>query len=1126
MAGSGYKVADAYADFHVDIDAGLRDAAARLKAKGAEFDRMGRSAGESYTKGFNQGLKPSEHLAAEIKQLQAKNNQITRAGGQAGEGYTRGFKNGINLRSPMVEQIAVVKSSRAAFGREGKQAGQEYAKGFGGSKLSAGSIGGTGAGDKAGEEMGQGLRRGFAKGSEGLQGDTQKVAARTQASFQGLLFLGLSEGLPAAAAIGAAGVTAALAVVPVALIAMAIATQRNNEAIIQSSNSLTSAVTGDVQAMTTIMVGPMVSALGDVQASWKRLAPQVAAATIYSAGYVKTLTGAVTDFAENAMPGAVTAVKNFGPAAEGLRSFSGSVGAGLSEFFVNISQGSVGAGKGMTILGGTVQLLEGRLGTMFASLANGSQGPMYQLYGAVDQVTAGINSLVAVGSGGIGFLTGFGNAGLGTLTALRGVAGILSALPQQVTQFGGSMSAAAMIASQFGINAGQGFQGLGQKISDADGAGGKFKAGLIGLAAGALNPAMLAVAGLGIALDVIGQKQANAAMYTQRQAENVKNLTQAIREDSGAIGQHTQAANVEALQSKNAAANLAGYGASLGLAKLAIEGNTKAKGDLNAASDKQIAKIGAETGLGQNQIENFQRISRQLLETGGSYDQMSKSGSSLADQLKGVNSVVDRMPESQKNAMISLLNAQGAVGDQIRAQRDAYDAYVQSEHALTGLSATQIAARDATISHTQATYDGINASLGYQGTVLNTKTAIENMNKVNKDVKSTENDKAAALLGAETAMQRQIAAAGTLAGANAGQVTDNQRLQIATQAQNQEALNLASTWQGPLPASLETAISKMSATEIQSAGLKLGINQLGQAVVTLPNGKDIVITSNGAEEAAKMQLLRDKINAIPTTWKSVIDIVTVYSQVGTAAVRTGANAPDVYLYGPHSASGGLAGQGTMGRLPGFAQGGMPAALDVTPGGQLRGNGSPTSDSILAALAPTEMIVNAKDTARNLAELYAINSGKRDYERYPDTGRPPVDDGIMAAAAEALKQVRTGGQMFEDFSFKGASANLNANNDALAKQYYDQGGKFDGTESMRTGIQSWLEGFIKPAAVAQPAVNAVASSVGDQLANFSRAMQSKVAAGTGDITINVYAQPDQDLYALASAVSRELTLRGK
>src|SRR5215217_6825443 len=251
MAGSGYKVADAYADFHVDIDEGLRDAAIRMKAKGAEFERMGQSAANAYNRGFKQGLKPSEHLDAEIKKLSARSNQITRAGSQAGEGYTRGFKTGINLRSPMTEQIAVVKTARAAFGREGKQAGQEYAKGFGGNKLSAGSIGGTGAGDAAGLEMGEGLRRGFAKGSAGLQGDTQKVAARTQASFQGMMFLGLSQGLPAAAAIGAAGATAALAAVPVALIAMSVAAQKNNEQVIQASNSLTSAVMGDVNAMTT-----------------------------------------------------------------------------------------------------------------------------------------------------------------------------------------------------------------------------------------------------------------------------------------------------------------------------------------------------------------------------------------------------------------------------------------------------------------------------------------------------------------------------------------------------------------------------------------------------------------------------------------------------------------------------------------------------------------------------------------------------------------------------------------------------------------------------------------------------------------------------------------------------------
>lgn len=74
---------------------------------------------------------------------------------------------------------------------------------------------------------------------------------------------------------------------------------------------------------------------------------------------------------------------------------------------------------------------------------------------------------------------------------------------------------------------------------------------------------------------------------------------------------------------------------------------------------------------------------------------------------------------------------------------------------------------------------------------------------------------------------------------------------------------------------------------------------------------------------------------------------------------------------------GLAGGGAIGDLPGFADGG-------SPGGQIKGPGTGTSDSILAVLgngkgairvSTKEFIVNAAATERNLPLLHAINSGR-------------------------------------------------------------------------------------------------------------------------------------------------------
>jgi hypothetical protein len=350
-------------------------------------------------------------------------------------------------------------------------------------------------------------------------------------------------------------------------------------------------------------------------------------------------------------------------------------------------------------------------------------------------------------------------------------------------------------------------------------------------------------------------------------------------------------------------------------------------------------------------------------------------------------------------------------------------------------------------------------------------------------------------------MQQQIAAAGQLAAANAGQVTDNQRLQIATEAQNREALNLASTWQGALPASLSTAISKMSATEIQSAGLKLSVNNLGQAVVTLPNGKDIVLTSNGAAEIAKMQALRDAINQIPTTKKSTVEIVTIYSQVGTAAVRTGANSPDVYLYGPHSAAGGLLDQAPLRK---FARGGL---TDVRAGGRVRGSGGPRQDNVRAwssrgqvALSRGEYVTpESRVNQQTLPMLDAIRSN---------------NTGLLRAASEAMAAAKGGTRLEEDFSYRGMSGNLATYNDQLASLMYGQTHADAGSADFQSQVSSWLSGFI---AQQSAALRSVASAVS--------APPAARAAG-GGITINVYQQPGQDAHALALQVSRQVALDQK
>ncbi|MFI6302177.1 hypothetical protein ACIBCH_09920 [Amycolatopsis thailandensis] len=845
------------------------------------------------------------------------------------------------------------------------------------------------------------------KSSRRVEDSMSRMAKRTNAQFDALKFTALTVGLPAAAAVGALAVAGSTALIAAGFAGIGVAAVAQTREVQASFNDLRTSVVDDVKAISLPLRGEVVGAIDDVNAAWERMRPAVAAGIQGSAPAIRELTGAATDLAENAMPGLVDSVDHLKPALQGLRTFTGQVGAGFGEFARNASQGAEGASEKMEIFGGTVRTLEARFGSLMANLANGSNGPLRSLDVVVDQVTGGLLDLTAQGSGAMGTLEGFASAGSGAVTVARGLLSGISALPPELTQLVGSVGASGMILSRFGVDAGAGFQGFRDKVKGAEAGTERFKAVVGGLASGAVHPATLAITALGVGLSYLGQKQEEAAEKTARHAENVRGLTDALRKDQGVIGQHTQSWNAEALASKNAASNLSVFGASMGLAKNAIEGNVGAYKQLQTAANSRIAQLGQEMGLSQNAIGALQGITGSLLENGGAYKDVKGAVDQYTRTTDANGVAVSKMSESQRAAFDAIFNGVGAVGEQTRALREAERAYITSEHALTGLSEAQIRARDATTQHTMAIFDQINASLGHRGAVLNVQQAMKDLEKVNKDGKATSLDRQQAELKLEQAMMQQVAAAGKAAAAANQDKTAKEQEAISTAAMNAEVVKLAGSFSGPLPASLQQAIGKMTATEARAAGLKLGVNNLGQAVYQLPNGKYILIESNADQQAARMQALRDKINAIPTNKKSTVEIVTIYKQVGTAATRTGINAPDVYLYGPHSADGGLVAKSPIRK---FAGGGI---TDIRGGGRLRGGGTPRSDSIMAlsttgpiALSTGEYIIQEEEVGPALPLLDFINAGG--LRRY-------AGGGLVGEAKDALSKIRAGGRFFEAFS---------------------------------------------------------------------------------------------------------------
>lgn len=930
MAG-GFKVAEAYADFRFEVDKAIGDAMAKLKASGNKFDRMGRDAGESYSRGFRSGMDLTKGFEAEVKKVQTRSNQIQRLGNNAGEGYSRGFQSGINLRSAMVEQVGVVKSARPAFAREGKQAGQAYARGFGGQHVSGPSIGGSGgagaAGEAAGQAYGQGISRGARKGSKDAEDSLSKVADRTQAKFSALKFLALSQGLPAAAAVGTAAVAGLGLAAGAAFLGIGIAGAYGAERVQNSWIDTANVVTHGITMMSAGYEGPLVNASEMVSAAFVRSTGLIQRGITNSTAAVEQLTGGALNLAENALPGLVVASGRLGPVLDGTVSLLGDVGTGFGEMAQNASQGNAAAGKSLVTLGDTLRMTEARVGTLAANLANSSNGPMNSFRYTLDQITGAALDLTSKGSGALGFFQGFTTGANGAITVARGLLGVINSLPPQLTALGGSFSATSMILSKVGVDVGAPWEGLGNKIKSAGNelkGTEKFaaKAGTAigGLAAGAINPATLAVTGLSVGLMLLGQHQEEAAQAAADHRENVRALTDAIRQDNGVLGEHSATTIANALASKGAAENVKATGISMSTATSAAMGNADAMTAVTAAANGSIQALKGHGIESQRDLEGLKELNKGLLTNGGSF------ASASGDVAKYSESLFNGMNPAQAEALTRTLDLSGAIGEQYKSAKQAYDGYQLQEQGLTGLTEAQIKARDATSEHTKAIYEQQNANLGYRGAVQSTKEAMDGYNAAMKDGKISGDADTRAVLALENAMSQQEQAAYNAAYANSVAKTENGKLAEATLALNRETVNLANGFTGTLPASLAQTIGKMSVTEAAAAGLTVKINGVGQAVYVLPNGKEVKLTGDNKQALDAIYAVQQQLNAVRDK-KVTLEMNTTYTYTGTSR---GPNAASPTASARFSADGNLFKFGAQEKAVAFADGGTFTPMGMTP----------------------------------------------------------------------------------------------------------------------------------------------------------------------------------------------------
>jgi hypothetical protein len=504
------------------------------------------------------------------------------------------------------------------------------------------------------------------RGGDTANAELGRAAKRANAQFDGLKFLGLSAGLPAAAVVGAAGATAALALVSGGFGLMAVSLVSGNERVQSSFQQLSHQVQTDAAAMAQPLENDVVGAIGTMNDAWTKVRPAVQTAVRGSAPAIRELSGAASDFAVNVMPGVVVAVESAEAPLRGLRSFTAQTGTGLSNFFTNLAKGGEDAGQSMRDFGGITQNLLGQSGALLANLASGGHTVLPQFGGAVDQVLTVANNLA---THGMPLLTGTTSGFLGTvgggLNIVTGMTAALGSWAEPVGQLGGSMLATNSIAKLFGTSltdTGFGVKAFSATMDEAgnrttpfkaamdgvEGKGAKLKAGMKSVVDNGINPLGLALLAGGFLLDQWGKKSQEAAAKAAEFNASVADIKGTLS-STGAVTANTRAMEANNLATKKLGTSqhtgsqlLAEYGVSGQIATDAMTGSAGAldrlnkqmdmnvrgtlsanltQGDWQTLQDNGISKTDAYTAALGGSVAGYKNLDEAIQGTSGSTDE-------------------------------------------------------------------------------------------------------------------------------------------------------------------------------------------------------------------------------------------------------------------------------------------------------------------------------------------------------------------------------------------------------------------------------------------------------------------------------------------------------------------------
>lgn len=327
-----------------------------------------------------------------------------------------------------------------------------------------------------------------------------------------------------------------------------------------------------------------------------------------------------------------------------------------------------------------------------------------------------------------------------------------------------------------------------------------------------------------------------------------------------------------------------------------------AGGDRGAEAGKKLASLEATTrALGDSAkyaAENYQGLDvpadvlknpitgqiQSLEEMNKSLDDAKRAVKDYAAELGPAGVAQARVSQAQLEYNKAVLDfgpysaeaviAQGVLVEEThrleRAQIDVARATKDQNQSLFDLTTTALAASSADLQLRQS----------QQGV----KKALDDLNAVQKDAKATTDDRRAAELNLESQMLRAAEAARQKALADNNGKDASVRAQAAEKAYATEILNMAAAAGSNAPQALQNLIGHLDASSIKASGATVKVNDLKQAVVTMPDGRTITISAENSQ--ALREIAAVQANLAETQRRARI-IITVSGNQRTGQIGMG-----------------------------------------------------------------------------------------------------------------------------------------------------------------------------------------------------------------------------------------------